>query len=153
MLLKQSLRQSIFDTYVFVFRIFSVIFIYFFYVAGTPEDNTLLYIIITCAVTALLIIIIIILICVVCCKKKSKAKKSKQKVHKKEERPLAKEVKYTVYYTKSDNQTSRSDKAAKMVFNITFFESLNKTPPKYTWQSQERKVLRSKKFCSTYRKH
>ncbi|CAC5356234.1 unnamed protein product [Mytilus coruscus] len=61
-----------------------------------------------------------------------------------QERPLAQEKKHEDYYKKSDKNTSRPDKAAKMVFNNTFFESLSKKPPKQTRQKQERKVIHSK---------
>ncbi|CAC5356236.1 unnamed protein product [Mytilus coruscus] len=44
---------------------------------------------------------------------------------------------------KSENSTSRPDKAAKMVFNNTFFENLNKKPSKQSRQKQERKVIHS----------
>ncbi|XP_076117860.1 uncharacterized protein LOC143085416 [Mytilus galloprovincialis] len=45
---------------------------------------------------------------------------------------------------RSGNNASRPDKASKMIFNNTFFESLNKKPPKQTRRKQERKVIHSK---------
>ncbi|XP_071125476.1 enolase-phosphatase E1-like isoform X2 [Mytilus edulis] len=45
---------------------------------------------------------------------------------------------------RSGNNASRPDKASKMIFNNTFFESLNKKPQKKTRRKQERKVIHSK---------
>ncbi|XP_063413693.1 muscle M-line assembly protein unc-89-like [Mytilus trossulus] len=45
---------------------------------------------------------------------------------------------------RSGNNASRPDKASKMIFNNTFFESLNKKPSKQTRRKQERKVIHSK---------
>lgn len=53
---------------------------------------------------------------------------------------MSKKKKHEDYYKKSDKNTSRPDKVAKMVFNNTVFESLKKQ----TRQKQERKVIHLK---------